>query len=112
MVRIKKGAYGARLGREMAIWCMMSVCKDALEEAGFDYEISSGIEGEHMAGSLHYIGNACDWAVRGHIHTEEGDSLAVRCSDFLGQDFDVIWNQEKKVLHSEWQPKTSFGKLG
>jgi len=96
----------------MAIWCMMSVCKEAIEEAEFEYEISSGLEGEHMSGSLHFIGNACDWAIRSHIHTHQGFSLALKCNDQLGDDFDILWNEEKKVLHSEWQPKHSYGKLG
>ncbi len=112
MIRVKKGPYGARLERTMAIWCMMSVCKEAIEEVGFDYEISSGLEGEHMAGSLHFIGNACDWAIRSLVLGNQGPSLADRCSDRLGDDFDIIWNEQKKILHSEWQPKHSFGKLG
>jgi hypothetical protein len=112
MVRIKKGPYGARLERTMAIWAMMDVCKQAIEQMGFDYEISSGIEGEHMIASLHWIGNACDWAIRSPVFGNQGSSLALRCNDHLGDDFDILWNDQKKILHSEWQPKTSYGKLG
>lgn len=96
----------------MAIYCMMSVCKQVIEEAGFDYEISSGLEGEHMIGSLHYIGDACDWAIRSTINTYQGNQIALRCNDQLNEDFDILWNDQKKVLHSEWQPKHSYGKLG
>ena len=96
----------------MAIWAMMDCCKEAIEEAGFDYEISSGIEGEHMVGSLHYIGNAVDWAIRSLVVGNQGTSMANRIADRLGDDFDIIWNEQKKVLHSEWQPKESYGKLG
>ena len=110
MIRIKKGPYGARLGREMAIWAMMDACKEAIEDAGFDYEISSGLEGEHMIASLHYIGNAVDWAIRSPVYGNQGPTLAQRCCDHLGDDFDIIWNDG--VLHSEWQPKNSLGKLG
>ena len=112
MIRIKSGPYGARLGREMAIYCMMSVMRDAIEDAGFDYEISSGLEGEHMVGSLHFIGNAVDWAIRSTVFGSQGQSLVDRCNDHLNEDFDILWNNEKKILHGEWQPKTSFGKLG
>lgn len=96
----------------MALWCMMDCVKDAIEEAGFEYEISSGLEGEHMTGSLHYIGNALDWAIRSPVRGNQGYSLADRCASHLGDDFDIIWNEQKKVLHTEWQPKASFGKLG
>ena len=112
MIRIKKGSYGARLAEMMAIWAMMDCCKDAIEEMGLDYEVSSGLEGEHMIGSLHFIGHACDWAIRSQIFGSQGQTLADRCNDHLGDDFDILWNQEKKVLHSEWQPKHSYGKLG
>lgn len=96
----------------MAIYCLMSVMKEVIEEAGFVYEISSGLEGEHMIASLHYIGDAVDWAIRSPVYGNQGQTLADRCNSYLNEDFDVIWNPEKKVLHGEWQPKTSFGKLG
>lgn len=112
MLRIKKGKYAARLAEIMAIWAMMDCCKDAIEDAGLEYEISSGIEGDHMVGSLHYIGHACDWAIRSLVVGNQGSKLALRCNDHLGDDYDILWNDEKKVLHSEWQPKHSYGKLG
>jgi hypothetical protein len=112
MLRIKRGPYGARLGREMALASMMMVVDQAMSEAGFDYEISSGLEGQHMEGSLHYKGEAADWVVRSHIPGNRGASMAERVEERLNEDFDVIWHEEKKVLHVEWQPKSSFGKLG
>jgi len=112
MLKVKSGRYGARLGREMAIWAMMTTCKEGLEEAGLKYEISSGLEGEHMRGSFHYKGEACDWAVRSVVVGDKGKIMAAKISLRLGDDFDIIWNVKKKVLHSEWQPKRSFGKLG
>lgn len=112
MLRIKKGPFGARLGREMAIFAMMKICQEVLEEAELDFEISSGLEGEHTEGSFHYKGEALDYAVRNAVIGNRGTEAALKADDRLGDDFDVIWNEHKKILHAEWQPKTSFGKLG
>lgn len=112
MVRVKKGIYGARLHPVMAIWAMCTVVNECMEEAGFTYEISSGVEGEHMVGSLHLIGHAGDWAVRSVVVGNQGHVMAGRVKDRLNEDFDIEWNDQKKVLHTEFQPKQPYGKIG
>ena len=76
------------------------------------YEMSSALEGEHMPGSLHFVGLAYDWTVREEITELIGADIRQRVKDNLGDDFDVLWDQEDRRLHVEFQPKRSYGRLG
>jgi hypothetical protein len=83
-----------------------------MESYGLEYEISGGLEGEHMPGSLHFSGNALDWTVRNHTPSQSIEDMSLRVKDHLGGDFDVVLKSEKMRLHVEFQPKQSYGRLG
>jgi len=82
-----------------------------MENFSFEYEITGGIEGEHMTGSMHFKGDALDWTIRNHTPSQSVKDLFLRVRDSLGEDFDVILNYEKLRLHIEFEPKTSYGRL-
>lgn len=112
MLKIKAGAFGARLNPVAAVSAMLIVVDQVMTELGFDYELTSGIEGEHMPGSLHYIGLAYDWTIRNPRGVISKDTLQNQVRDRLGDDFDVVWIADKYRLHVEYQPKRSYGRLG
>ncbi len=112
MLKIKSGRYGARLSEMQAICAMMTIPDQVLTEAGYEYELTSGIEGQHMTGSLHYPGRAIDKTVRKkRLGFIVGDQLRGIMSSRLGDDFDVTFNARKNQFHIEWQMKRSLGKL-
>lgn len=112
MLKIKGGRYGARLSDTQAVCAMMIVPDQVLTEAGHEYELTSGIEGEHQTASLHYPGHALDYTVRRkRLGFAAGEQLREAMSSRLGDDFDVTFNPGKNQFHVEWQMKRSLGKL-
>ena len=68
------------------------------DEYNTELVITSGKDGIHKQGSLHYEGKAVDlriWNI--------WDSLIARLKKELGPDFDVVL--EKDHIHLEWDPK-------
>jgi hypothetical protein len=63
--------------------------------------ITSGVDGKHSRGSIHYMGGAIDLRTRNVKGREQiiRDDIA----DRLGADFDVVL--EKDHIHIEYQPK-------
>lgn len=109
-LRIKDGKYGARLTEIQAIVCMVLVVDQVLTERGIRYELSSGLEGEHMRASLHFVGHANDWKLF-NVSKEVGADVRQEIGQRLGQDFDVLFDPDKSVIHVEWQPKTPIGRI-
>lgn len=72
-----------------------------LANHGYDFVITSGRDGKHMAESLHYTGYAFDFRTNKIL-----DSLRSRVfadlRESLGPEFDVV--QEKDHGHVEWDP--------
>ena len=76
--------------------------------------MTSGKDGSHMTGSLHYAGRACDIRLLTHpYYTTElipnaawvyNESLAEELQKKLGGDFDVVL--ERTHIHIELDPKT------
>ncbi|MBV7256941.1 LysM peptidoglycan-binding domain-containing protein [Pacificimonas sp. WHA3] len=69
--------------------------------------ITSGNDGRHMQGSLHYEGRALDF--RGNnVTIGEGRAFAAEVSRILGENFDVLFetfdNQANNHLHVEFDP--------
>lgn len=110
-MRIKKGKYGARVDRNTAAAMVVVIVKEVMDAFNVDYELSSMLEGEHMKGSLHFVGLAWDWSIRSRISRAVGEDIHLRLMDNLGDDFDVAYTQTKKLYHVEFQPKRSMGKL-
>lgn len=85
---------------------VMAICaiQWMLDDTNPDVElvITSGCEGSHMKGSLHYIGEALDFRTRDLTFAEQV-LWRDRCVQELGPDYDVVL--EKDHLHIEYQPK-------
>jgi len=96
----------------MAIAFMGIIIKEVMDESGAEYEISSGIEGEHQRGSLHFIGHAVDVSIRNRLDRPVLEDIFLKLDDRLGDDFDVVPDYSHPKFHIEYQPKTSFGRLG
>lgn len=99
---IKPGVKLDGLGIEM-IGALPIIC-DSFMSAGHNAIITSGLEGEHMPGSLHYEGRALDFRT---IAQGMGDGdirdVAADIRGELGGDFDVVI--ERTHLHIEYDPK-------
>lgn len=63
--------------------------------------ITSGIDGHHMPGSLHYVGQAFDFRTR-HVPAGDQAALVAHLKDALGEEFDVVL--ESSHVHIEWDP--------
>lgn len=64
--------------------------------------LTSGVDGAHSYGSLHYSGNAAD--LRSHHYNADQIVEFVRAlSERLGQNYDVV--AEEDHIHLEYQPK-------
>jgi len=103
--RIKTGQRGARLAglrpeTLFAATLSMLVLEDLSPES--TWEMSSGAEGRHSHGSLHYAGQAFDISARG-LQVPVND-YADALGQALDDDFDVI--SEGDHIHVEFQPKT------
>lgn len=67
-----------------------------------DCVITSGFDGSHKVGSLHYVGRALDFRTY-HVASRVLPDLRANIADALGFDFDVVL--EKDHLHIEYDPK-------
>ena len=71
---------------------------------GYTLVITSGNDGKHMDGSLHYANplQAVDTRINFMSH-KEAELIARIAKELLGSDFDVVL--EPNHLHVEYQPK-------
>jgi hypothetical protein len=65
--------------------------------------ITACVDGKHMAGSLHFSGQAVDLRTR-DVPAGDMQKLLARIRECVGGDYDVIL--EIDHLHVEFQPKT------
>ena len=65
--------------------------------------VTSGAEGEHSPGSLHYSGNALDFRTR-DLTSYQVVCLVGRISQALGPDYDVLDEYDPPHLHVEYDP--------
>ena len=96
-MKIKDGVTIAGLNIKMRIVLIMA---DLIwEELGQELVITSGLEGTHSAGSLHYYGYAVDF--RTFYFTEEEKKKAIEdLRDNLGLEYDVVWHNSH--VHVEY----------
>jgi hypothetical protein len=78
------------------------VAERAYAEIGCELMLTSGIEGTHSAGSLHYAGSAVDFRTL-NVAPDKLKPLVEKIRAALGPDFDVLL--ETNHLHAEFQPK-------
>lgn len=97
-MRIKPGVDIRGLQPQMAIAAV--IAERVYAAHGAELMITSGAEGQHMEGSLHYKGLAIDIRLPAPDKIA-ADVLALRAS--LGAQFDVVL--EKDHVHIEFDPK-------
>lgn len=77
--------------------------------ATFDHRITitSVTDGEHMRGSLHYVGAAFDFVLDPWPDMATRQRIAETLGLALGREFDVVLANSH--FHVEFQPKTPLG---
>ena len=98
-MKIKSGANFDEMTQELKQACAVvtSVYQD------FDYlcVLTSGKDGKHGEGSLHYEGLAADFRTR-QVKPDTIPLIADECRKRLGKDFEVF--VEKDHIHIEYDP--------
>lgn len=103
---LKKGVSirGIRPETLHALWVAALI----ITNEGFEAVLTSGTEGTHGIGSLHYLGLGGDFRTS-HIPPERQAFIRDKIKKALGEEFDVIL--ESNHLHLEFQPKGPLNKL-
>lgn len=85
----------------------LRVVEGAFADAGYPMiTLTSGTDGTHSRGSLHYVGCAVD--IRTHnVETAKLKPLRDEIARRLGDEFDVVL--ETTHIHVEFQPKGQIG---
>lgn len=102
-MRIKPDVRLLGLRPEMIIAVL--VAKDVYDALKAEFVITSGIEGKHQRGSLHYAGCAIDIRTN-NLQNDEKKRVADDIRDRLTDDFDVVLG--KQNIHIEFQPKNPY----
>jgi Hedgehog amino-terminal signalling domain len=100
MLSLKPGVKIDKLQPQMAL--ALVVAHDVYRELGASCTITSGNDGEHMDGSLHYEGFAVDLRTRDLLPVNKG-IVVERLKTRLGSEFDVV--MEADHLHLEYDPR-------
>jgi len=100
MLSLKEGVQIGLMQPQMVL--AASIIEMCYREIGIECIITSGNDGQHMSGSLHYMGEAIDVRTR---EVPEGslDTLIQRIRECLGHSYDVVL--EPTHIHVEYDPK-------
>lgn len=79
------------------------IAKGIYAKYGDSFVVTSVSDGEHMEGSLHYVGHAFDCRLPAASTVK---NILKELTQALGGDFDVVL--ETNHLHVEYQPKESY----
>lgn len=104
MLQLKPGVHLAKLSPQMAL--AATIVHSIYARNNAICTITSANDSTHMAGSLHYSGNALDFRTKNYVASKT--LLIEAIKEALGQDFDVIFEAEgteNEHLHLEWQQK-------
>lgn len=98
-MEIKEGAI--LIGLDIKMRPALILADEIWNELGQELVVTSGLDGTHSSGSLHYYGLALDFRVR--YFEDDGDAAFRLLKVGLGDDFDVILHNSH--IHVEYQPK-------
>lgn len=103
-IGVKKGAIIRDLAPPM--WIAIGVAWELYRSECEDFVITSGNDGKHMDGSLHYENRAVDIRTR-NLTPYYKDRIFEYLKKRLGRiGFDVVLeNGDKPHIHIEWDPK-------
>jgi len=86
----------------------MGIANNVYFEAGYDFVITSVVEGVHSRASIHYSGGAFDCRMR-HVPNDQRQAIKGQIRSALGDDYDVILESGNSPhLHVEYQPKKPY----
>lgn len=93
---------GARI-RGLRTEILFAVCSvnEILAKHGAEMVITSGIDGNHSRGSIHYSGGAVDLRIW-NIPEDKRKEAVKEMKEALGPDFDIVL--ERDHIHMEYQP--------
>lgn len=90
-------------GLRAVMWDAAAKASAAFDRYGYQFVITSGLDGKHSANSLHYKGLALDIRSR-HIAPQSAKlKVLAELQAALGKDFDVIL--EADHYHVEYDPE-------
>ena len=99
-MRFKAGVKIEGMVPEMVLGLL--VADKVYEQHGFDCVVTSGKDGVHKKGSLHYQGKAADLRTR-YFVSSTLQSVVFDLKTYLTNEFDVVL--EKDHIHLEFDPK-------
>ena len=105
MMKIKAGAIASN---RLEMIKPRKAVEHIFNSHGFDFWLTSGMDGSHGAGSLHYAGYAEDYDSSDHISDEIGKQIEAEVFEKIyDRRYDIIWHYGH--LHVEYDP-SEFGK--
>jgi len=102
-MKIKRGATIA--GLDIRMRPVLVEADKLWRKLGKELVITSGLDGTHSAGSLHYYRLAVD--LRTRYFKQAGESVAKELQEQLGSDDDVIFHRNH--IHVEYDPDKDRG---
>jgi hypothetical protein len=99
-VKLKGGVKVEGVSPEIVL--AIHAAETVYRERGYDFVVTSILDGKHSAKSLHYVGKAFDCRTR-HVPAGERLALLAALKGALGAEFDVVL--EKDHVHIELDPK-------
>jgi hypothetical protein len=97
-VKIKEGV--SLIGLKIQMRKPLQIADYLWKEQGQELVITSGTDGVHSAGSLHYYGYALDFRTR-YFDQETKQKLTDTLRKMLGSDYDVI--EHSTHIHVEYE---------
>ena len=81
---------------------ILAIVAEVMEKHAVECTITSGVDGKHKAGSLHYAEKALDFRTRS-LNDDLKSRIATECRERLGPGYDFVI--EPDHYHCEHQPK-------
>lgn len=78
------------------------ICESCFRKAGYEFVVTSGVEGRHSPNSLHYFGRAIDCRINHILSDRDVELIADTIRRRLGETYDVVL--EADHLHIEYDP--------
>jgi hypothetical protein len=106
VIKIKPNVDIGGLRPEMVLACL--ILQPIFMRHGATLIITSGDDGEHGFGSLHFVGLALDFRSR-DLDDEDRRDILVEGRAALGAQYDFIHEENPPHFHCEFQPKRQIG---
>lgn len=104
-MKIKPGTWSPLAGLRLEMRPALIVCERIMKAHGVELVITSGLDGEHSAGSWHYYGLAIDIRTRQLSGPTEVEQVANEIRAALGAPFEVL--SEGDHIHVEYDMESA-----